>query len=160
MAYSDADRAKAIELLEHHTLRDVAKVIGCSHKTIRRWSGDAGAIATRVQSRQYPELRPSNNWGERYVYLIRESFAGLVKIGIAKDLSARIASMQAGCPQELTLIGYVLTANARRIERNLHVMYVEKNYRGEWFSLSDCEIDAIVQEWAALDSIQTQPRLF
>lgn len=81
---------------------------------------------------------------ERYVYLIRESWRGMVKIGIATDLYARVASMQAGCPQDLKVIGYFMTAHAKAFESHLHQRFSHKLYSGEWFELNDDDIRLIL----------------
>lgn len=82
--------------------------------------------------------------GKRFVYLVKESFYGLVKIGIAKNLSSRLASMQAGCPQELTVLGYFETKSARYVEKTLHRKFSSKRYRSEWYSLNDKDIELIL----------------
>jgi len=79
------------------------------------------------------------------VYLIRAD-NGLVKIGITHDVDARLRALEIASPLGLELI-YVITAEferANQVERRLHTLYEAKRVRGEWFALSDEDIQAII----------------
>lgn len=78
------------------------------------------------------------------VYLIREGFRGLVKIGIAKHPQKRLSSIQTACPQDIELVGYVESSRPKQLERELHRRFHHKHYRGEWFELSQDDIDLIL----------------
>lgn len=80
---------------------------------------------------------------ERYIYLVKEEFLGLVKIGVASNLRARLAVMRTNCPQELKLLHFVKTKNAYKIEKVLHENHLEYHYSGEWFDLDNEQINEI-----------------
>lgn len=80
----------------------------------------------------------------RYVYMIRESWRGLIKIGIAKNLKARLAAIQSSCPQDICLIGYFETKHARSVEAHLHQRFAHKHHAGEWFDLSPQDVQLIL----------------
>lgn len=79
-----------------------------------------------------------------YVYLVRDTALGMTKIGSATDYRSRVGGLQTACPQELHLIAVIQSDKYIGIERELHAKYSDKRYRGEWFSLTDEDIDAIV----------------
>jgi hypothetical protein len=75
----------------------------------------------------------------QYIYLLSSS--GFFKIGVANDVSSRIASLQTGNPHPIKLISCYGFQNAEFVERALHQKYSNERLRGEWFNLSDKHID-------------------
>lgn len=74
-------------------------------------------------------------------YLIRCSSTGLVKIGTTKNVGARLTQLQLMCP---TMLEVVATFNAGRdLERSLHQKYADRRAHGEWFALTDADIQEI-----------------
>lgn len=71
-------------------------------------------------------------------YLVRSNENGLIKIGKSKDIYTR---MQILSTKKVQLIGYV----DKDIEVHLHSVYKTKRVQGEWFRLSDEEVDGIVK---------------
>ena len=86
---------------------------------------------------------------KKYLYLVKEAFRGLVKIGITANLYARFAAMQTGCPQDLRLIAYAELQDAELHEATLHNRFAEKHHRGEWFELDEDDIDLIMRYHSA-----------
>ncbi|KKK75383.1 hypothetical protein LCGC14_2874270 [marine sediment metagenome] len=84
--------------------------------------------------------------GARFIYLVKEDFLGLVKIGIAKNLHSRISGIQTSCPQNLTILGYFQTKAAKGIETFLHDRFANKRYRGEWYKLTDDDVKFILND--------------
>jgi hypothetical protein len=78
-----------------------------------------------------------------FVYLMRNSRNGLVKIGFSTNPKYREATLQSEEP-EVTMIFSAL--GTRRDERSLHHDYLEFRVRGEWFNLTDGQI-AEIKEW-------------
>jgi hypothetical protein len=81
---------------------------------------------------------------EKLIYLIKENYMGLIKIGVATDVKNRFCMLQISCPQELELIGVFKTKAAYTVEKHLHHRFIDKHYRGEWFALTDDDIDTIL----------------
>ncbi len=66
-----------------------------------------------------------------------------IKIGISKSISSRIAMMQTGNPYKITLRAEYKVASeteARRLEKELHIKYNDKQLIGEWFDLTQEEL--------------------
>ncbi len=78
-----------------------------------------------------------------YVYFILNYDSKAVKIGIAKNVGRRMASLQTSSPSELKLIGKIRAksvAKARELEKSLHQTFDKYLIRGEWFK---AEIDLL-----------------
>ncbi|MBA2705837.1 MAG: GIY-YIG nuclease family protein [Blastocatellia bacterium] len=92
------------------------------------------------------ELRmrpPPRNVG--YVYLIRNP-AGLVKIGRSQNPNIRLRSLMTGSVDKLELLHTIECQHPHAIERALHRTYSGKRVRGEWFKLTDEDIESIKQK--------------
>lgn len=76
-----------------------------------------------------------------YVYFIRtEAKPPMVKIGKARDPESRMATLQTGCPYELTLLGSIACRSdmhAEAAEKDLHRHFSIYRTRGEWFRYDD-----------------------
>lgn len=94
-----------------------------------------------------PKSKHSMGHRDRYVYLI--SGIGLTKIGIADNVKTRLKNFRAGSPVELSLIYSFKINDALSVESFLHKKYADKRHHGEWFSLSDQDIESIRQEFCA-----------
>jgi len=75
-----------------------------------------------------------------YVYLIRCLETPFYKIGVSKNVGARLTSLQAACPLELQIIHTFAPKHPRRIEYTLHQMFDKRRYRGEWFELEPADL--------------------
>jgi DNA-binding XRE family transcriptional regulator len=65
------------------------------------------------------------------VYFIQAGAGGAIKIGVAEDISRRVAGLQTGCPDLLTVLAVL--PGTQRDERRLHSMLRAFRHRGEWF---------------------------
>ena len=135
---------------------------GLSRNTAYRWRRADSSFAEEWDAAMFQAGCPlfGDDWNDAlenqrkrsassYVYLIRESWRGLVKIGVAHNPASRFRDLQNSCPQELVIIGLIPVDNAARLERKLHKRFSKKRYRGEWFSLSDKDIRATLEEYGA-----------
>ena len=71
-----------------------------------------------------------------YVYFVLNRDSKAIKIGIAKNIRRRLASLQTSSPAELELIGSIKTTGtqaARKLESKLHHQFDLWQIRGEWF---------------------------
>ena len=74
--------------------------------------------------------------GEMYVYAIKESETGRIKLGISRDPYARLKQMQTGNSQRLELVAYRKATNRFQDESAIHAKNAQHRIRGEWFSES------------------------
>lgn len=94
----------------------------------------------------------------QYLYLIhcKEAF----KIGIATDVRSRMASLQTGNPYLLELENCYEFTNAEPVERALHQAFAKSRMVGEWFCLSNAELqkfDTICGMLGGVKIIMTPP---
>ena len=78
-----------------------------------------------------------------YIYLINCN--DLYKIGIAADFETRLADLQTGNPYPLKMILNYQFKNPRAIETVLHDRFENVRVLGEWFRLTDPDIEQIRQ---------------
>lgn len=99
------------------------------------------------------QVSNSNCYNSFYIYFI--SGAGLLKIGSStgKPIS-RMQHFQTGSPVELNLDGFihVFVGNqkrqkveklARKVEKQIHLMFSNKRVRGEWFKDGDSILEEV-----------------
>lgn len=76
-----------------------------------------------------------------YLYLIKCN--EYYKIGIAGKMEGRIAALQTGNPYTLILATCFEFNNAEPVEKSLHQKYIPEKERGEWFKLSQYQVDEL-----------------
>ena len=76
-----------------------------------------------------------------------------VKIGIAFNPKKRLTELQTSNPFSLILLRAFKVMDARAIERSLHSHYAASCVRGEWFKLSDKDIERIMSARSIVDVI-------
>lgn len=83
------------------------------------------------------------------IYFIRCGLTRLVKIGYTNqdEIAARLRAMQTGSPGELRVVGAM--AGGLCEERVLQGKYAHRHARGEWFALTeeDLESEPLNQAW-------------
>jgi len=84
----------------------------------------------------------------RWVYLVGSLQARPVKIGVARDVDARVAELQTGSPVPLHLIWK--TRGGGVLERDLHARFAPYRIHGEWFDFGDENPAAVVASAAVL----------
>lgn len=78
-----------------------------------------------------------------YVYLIN---AGeFYKIGISRNVDRRITQLSTIPPFDVTLVCIIETDDMLGLENKLHTMFSEKRVNGEWFTLSDEDVNYIIK---------------
>lgn len=87
-----------------------------------------------------------------WVYLIQalETLKTVYKIGKAEDPWQRYIELQLICPVPIEPIRFITAVDMGHLERSLHKKYDAKRMRfngkrGEWFALSEQEVDEIKQ---------------
>lgn len=81
-----------------------------------------------------------------FVYVIRPAHDTAIKVGLARDVLARMAELQTGNPRRLNLM-YVLPGD-RHLEKGLHRCLKGSRRLGEWFD--GPEIDPFLESVAQL----------
>lgn len=78
--------------------------------------------------------KPATTEKRGAVYFIGQPEGGPVKIGAARDPRLRLAEFQIGSPDQLVILGQVVTDDYRAEERAHHRRFAHLRIRGEWFT--------------------------
>lgn len=84
------------------------------------------------------------------VYWLRADDTDLVKVGYAKDVSARMRTLWTGSPHTFTVLRTEL--GNRFLEAALHRHYWPKHHKGEWFKLNAADVAVDLSAFAAKGS--------
>ncbi len=73
------------------------------------------------------------------IYFIKAEETPYIKIGYTQDIYRRMIKMQADCPVKLTVLKTV--EGDKAYEKKLHRKFAAFHYRGEWFKMSEDQIE-------------------
>ena len=79
-----------------------------------------------------------------YVYIVKCRY--FYKIGISQNAERRISGMKTDNPFPITTVKVKFVESYKDMEKHLHNRYIERNVTGEWFFLSDSELDDAIEE--------------
>lgn len=105
---------------------------------------------SKVQNALFDLVEPSPLAGT-WVYVIGAEGSSVVKIGKAGDLTERLAAIQTGNPELLTVRWAV--AGGRSLEADLHETFKPLRLVGEWFDFG--ELDPVEQVHAAVKRLRS-----
>jgi hypothetical protein len=97
-------------------------------------------IRKYMEQNQLTAAHQIANPEKRYVYLFRHS-NGLTKIGFSKDPKNREKTLQAEDPR-LNMLAF--REGDSGLERRLHLIFASKRVRGEWFKLTELDVERII----------------
>lgn len=128
------------------TLREMASAHGISNVSIhKRAKRDGWVRAEKVRSLDPVVLRDGlDRSGFVYVIYLDDS-AGerFYKIGMSETFSSRFSAHQCASPFQICVACAYFVGNMRMEERELHREFSSRHVRGEWFRLSDSDIESI-----------------
>ena len=113
---------------------------------VRSWAEPDGKVIT--PGKRTVNLNKQTAKTPCYVYFVLNRDSKAIKIGIAKNVRHRLASLQTSSPAQLQLIGSIKTAStqaARKLESELHHQFDLWQIRGEWFEANQAITDFITQ---------------
>jgi hypothetical protein len=82
------------------------------------------------------------------VYFIDDGTA--IKIGKSEDPLSRVKKIQTNNPRQLTLLGYSYYLE----ESYTHHMFIHKHIRGEWYDLTERDIEFLLKKIDTLDKLE------
>lgn len=80
-----------------------------------------------------------------YVYLVQLPSSGAYKIGRTKRIKLRLRELRSGCGENLRLLHTIAVEDSIRTERALHIFFLHRRIEGEWFRLTDDDIEKITR---------------
>lgn len=138
------------------SLRDIAKEFGITEGAIRkrakrnglaRAHGAVSAQSTVVPlpDRSIPTIEADDYESAGYVYGVFFELNGerIYKVGLSLNPNLRAADHQTSIPFDLRIGIAYYVPNMRAEERALHAMFAGSRLRGEWFKLTDGDLNAM-----------------
>lgn len=98
----------------------------------------------KKEAEEYERLRTRKRQHKAHVYLINILDTNNYKIGISKNVKGRLSTLQNSNPVDMHIVSTCLSRWARRLEKELHQVFLEKRIRGEWFNLSENDVKYII----------------
>lgn len=129
--YADRQGRWQIEyrLPAEHALCLIAGYDTKSRMLIMSRMRDIDQVLESIKDFEVPDDLP-----DMYVYAIRESETGRIKIGISRDPEQRLKQLQTGNSQTLVLVAYQKAENRYQDESRAHKDNQGHHVRGEWFT--------------------------
>ncbi|WP_273854002.1 GIY-YIG nuclease family protein [Guptibacillus spartinae] len=78
-----------------------------------------------------------------FVYFLREHLCGSIKIGYSRNLDQRLIRFGVTLPFDVELAHAIYSQNVQTTEKLLHKYFEGKRLNGEWFQLSEEELNEI-----------------
>src|SRR5918911_4458294 len=78
------------------------------------------------------------------LYTVSRGIGGPTKIGISRNMKARMRSLQTGCAEELRAGVSLICTHAADFERRVHQRLAAFRLKGEWFAVSPAVADAAI----------------
>lgn len=113
------------------------------------------ALDNMHNARAIDGVMPQALGKRQYVYIIRESDTGFLKIGVSNDPEHRLEQLQTGNSSEL-LLDYksYVCSNAHEVEAKAHEHFKERRVNREWFDIETAEvIDYLTKRCYVLESL-------
>lgn len=92
----------------------------------------SGSVSEYFMEKQR-EYNNKNSNNKTNLYFIQCSQGGYIKIGLAKNVDARLESLQTGNPFRLSIIGVIENIDPS-LEKKLHKKYSKYHVLNEWFT--------------------------
>lgn len=131
------------------SLRDIAGEVGVSEGAIRKRAKAEGWEREKAVRQQDP-VRLAGDELDRagfvyVIYLEDTASERFYKIGMTASFSARHDAHQCASPFPICVACAYFVGNMRTEERSLHAEFADKRVRGEWFRLTDSDLDQIAR---------------
>lgn len=93
--------------------------------------------------------------GPGWIYLVR-IIGGPVKIGATtrEDPRMRTAHVESHVPYPTEVLGFMRCDEAAETERKFHLLFADKRRKGEWFNLTQDDIDSIFREFPFISRLE------
>lgn len=89
------------------------------------------------------QARQSQQQAGGYVYVIATD-QGAHKIGMAVDVAKRVKDLAGMVPHPIEVVVSIATDDRRLLEQRLHECFADRRLRGEWFALTETDLDALM----------------
>jgi hypothetical protein len=94
---------------------------------------------SQIRSEKLAEFKQFKKTRVNSVYLIKDISTNYTKIGITKCVESRLRALKSANP---TVSLFYSHPAEHKAEKELHKIFKEQNVSGEWFNLTDAQIDS------------------
>lgn len=126
----------SFDKIDFQNLNKLSEFFRCSINSI---------ISTGDKPRDYRDRLISNNKHNGIVYFLK-SDANLTKIGWTTNLKQRKEALERTEKTKTELVHFISTFDCITLEKTLHILFSHKRVKGEWFDLSDEDIQMIKED--------------
>ena len=70
-----------------------------------------------------------------------------IKIGKSKNVENRFNAIKTSCPDPVVNLGFLEVEDSSKLEMDLHELFGEKRSFGEWFEITDEEVEGILSSF-------------
>jgi len=137
--YRDLQRIydNKVDRIHPRRLERLCRVLGCKEDDL---------VGEKLKHRgyRYDPYRLHHAQGDGMIYFIRAlsgELEGLTKVGYTRDMKGRMASLYQELKIEMKVIHYIATSDVVTLEQTLHNIFKAKRVTGEWFDLSEEDIE-------------------
>lgn len=89
------------------------------------------------------DTRPKQHGSDKiYIFKCKDTY----KIGISLNIESRLKTCQTGNPYKINILFQKNVKNPRKLESILHLKFKADRLNGEWFKLSDSQIEIAINE--------------
>lgn len=132
-------------------IRPLLKELEDAHYLMRgdAWKGQAGGHLLLFDRSQGPTVEmplppmPPKNFGRDVLYVIGKPGLAVAKIGVTRNLAARLKSLQTGSPVPLSVLWW--HPGSYDLEEKVHAAFKEYRLEGEWFDFGVEEPDILTE---------------
>ena len=102
---------------------------------------DAERLRIVIEKSQKRKAGKKQRTRSGFVYVLRG--AGYYKIGLSKNVDRRMEQIEPKLPFETELLCTIATDDMHRLESELHKRFADKRASGEWFQLTENDVEYI-----------------
>jgi len=105
-------------------------------------AAELSALREQIATQQARQ-RQSHIAKAGFVYVLATD-QGTHKIGMAVDVERRVKEIAGMTSQAIEIVTTFATGDRRVLEQRLHECFADRRLRGEWFALTDTDLDALL----------------
>lgn len=132
-------------------IRPLLKELEDAHYLMRgdAWKGQAGGHLLLFDRSQAPTVEmvlpplPPKGFGRDVLYVVGKPGLAVVKIGVTRNLQARLRTLQTGSPVPLSVLWW--HPGSYDLEEKIHVAFKAYRLAGEWFDFGVEEPDILTE---------------
>jgi predicted GIY-YIG superfamily endonuclease len=142
-----SDKERDLILADYHTghftQRELSKKYSVSTATINKLTKDV-LCNSNVEANMTKQASSGNSDGYIYVIYIEDSSLNrFYKIGMARNVEARIRQHQTSSPFKIMIAMSFYDINMKEKEKEIHLLMKDNHVLGEWYKLSEDDLITI-----------------